>query len=148
MTQNTISQNNTLWSINKRMARIQKVLSDGVQLWERFFVCFFFSWWGEGESKFHHKRAIIGPQAKRHWMVFRWRADDCPTLNAGLVSLRFFRESRPVLLRNPIFWWLFRGVWTPCPPHPPPLWRVTTSERTPAAATGWFNYILLAKPSP
>ena len=42
---------------------------------------------GEGGSKYHYKRAIIGPPAKRHLMAFRWRADDDPTLNAGLVAL-------------------------------------------------------------
>ena len=31
------------------------------------------------------------------------RDDDGPTLNAGLVALYFFKGSRPVLLRNPIF---------------------------------------------
>ena len=36
-------------------------------------------------------------------MLFSWRADDVPSLNAGLVALLFFRESGPVLLRNPIF---------------------------------------------
>ena len=36
-------------------------------------------------------------------MAFRWRADDGPTLNAGLVALWFYRGSGPVLLRNPIF---------------------------------------------
>ena len=35
----------------------------------------------EGGSKYHYKQA------------FRWRADDGPTLNAGLVALRFFRGS-------------------------------------------------------
>ena len=52
-------------------------------------------------------------------MAFCWRADDDPTLNAGLVALWFFRGSGPVLQRNPIFLWFFRGgggVWTPCPP--------------------------------
>ena len=52
--------------------------------------------------KYHLKRAIIGPPAKRHLMAFRWWADDGPTLNAGLVVLGFFRGSAPVLLRNPI----------------------------------------------
>ena len=42
-------------------------------------------------------------------MAFRWRADDSPTLNAGLVALWFFRGSGPVLLRNPIFSWFSRG---------------------------------------
>ena len=56
---------------------------------------------GEGGSMSHFKRAITGPPAKR---LFRWHADECPTLNAGLShQLRFFRGSRPVLLENPIF---------------------------------------------
>ena len=33
-------------------------------------------------------------------MVFRWRADDGPTLNSGLVALWFSRGSEPVLLRK------------------------------------------------
>ena len=36
-------------------------------------------------------------------MAFRRRADDGPTLNAGLVALCFLWGSGPVLLRNPIF---------------------------------------------
>ena len=42
----------------------------------------------------HHRTAIS--------MVFRWRADDGPPLNAGLVALRFFRGSGSILLGNPI----------------------------------------------
>ena len=34
----------------------------GVHFWQ----CFFFSCWGERRSKYHYKRAIIGPPAKRH----------------------------------------------------------------------------------
>ena len=34
-------------------------------------------------------------------MAFCWRADDGPTLNVGLVALRFSRGSGPVLFRNP-----------------------------------------------
>ena len=33
-------------------------------------------------------------------MAFRWRGDDGPILNAGLVALRFFRGSGPLLLIN------------------------------------------------
>ena len=36
-------------------------------------------------------------------MAFRWGAEYDPTLDTGLVVLRFFRGSGPVLLRNPIF---------------------------------------------
>ena len=39
------------------------------------------------------KSPIIGPPAKRHFNAieigFRWRADDGPTLNAGLVASGF-----------------------------------------------------------
>ena len=67
---------------------------------------FFFSSWGEGGSNYHYKRAI----------TFRWRADDDPTLNAGLVVFWFLRGFAPVLLRNPIFLLFSRGVRTPCHP--------------------------------
>ena len=52
-------------------------------------------------------------------MAFRWRADDGPTLNAGLVALWYFRGSGPVLLRNPIFLWFSRGAEVG---PPVPLW--------------------------
>ena len=42
---------------------------------------------GRVDPKYHLKRAILGPPAKRHLMAFRWRADDGPTLNSGMVAL-------------------------------------------------------------
>ena len=54
-------------------------------------------------------------------MAFRWRVDDGPTLNAGLVDLSCFKGLWPVLLRNPILLRSFRGggggVRTPCTLH-------------------------------
>ena len=44
----------------------------------------------------HFKRVIIGPPA-----TFRWHADECPTLNAGLAAA-IFRGSGPVWLENPL----------------------------------------------
>ena len=76
---------------------IQKVLSEGVQLWQRFFW-----WWGEEGSKYNYKQAIF-------LMALLWRADDGPTLNAGLVALWFLRGSGPVLLRNPYIFVSFQG---------------------------------------
>ena len=52
-------------------------------------------------------------------MAFRWRANDGPTLNSGLVTLRLFRVSGPALLRNPIFV-IFQGDLDPLSPPPPP----------------------------
>ena len=48
-------------------------------------------------------------------MVFRWRVNEGPILNAGLVALWFFRGPGPVLLRNPMFLRFFRMVvgWGP-----------------------------------
>ena len=51
-------------------------------------------------------------------MAFRWRVDDGPTLNAGLVALWFFKGSGPVLLRDPLFLRFFRGRGSG-PPVPP-----------------------------
>ena len=53
-------------------------------------------------------------------MAFRWRTNDGLTLNSGLVALRFFRGTGPVLLRKP-FSVIFQGVSVP-PVVPPPLW--------------------------
>ena len=49
-------------------------------------------------------------------MTFRWRANDDPTLNVGLVALLFFRGSTPVLLENPIFCDFSGGGSRPLPP--------------------------------
>ena len=43
-------------------------------------------------------------------MAFRWRADDDPTLNAGLVVFGNFRGSGPVLLGNSVFFVIFQVV--------------------------------------
>ena len=51
---------------------IQNVLSEGGPS----LTTFFFSWWEEGGSKYHMND-------------IPWRADDDPTLNAGLVFLWF-----------------------------------------------------------
>ena len=79
------------------------------------------------QSKFIFKKAatIYRPssacQLNAIQMVFRWRADDGPTLNTGLVAWRFFRGSGPVLVSNPIFLWFFRGGGSDSlPPTPPP----------------------------
>ena len=63
----------------------------------------FFKLMREGGSKYNYEWAIIGPPEKRDSMAFRWRADDGPTLNAGLVALRFFGGYGPLLLEDHIF---------------------------------------------
>ena len=75
-------------------------------------------------------------------MAFRWRADDGPTLNSGLVALRFFRGSGPVLLRNPFFLRFFSvcvcgggGSGPPVPPLDPRMIEVDLNRR-------WASYML------
>ena len=53
-------------------------------------------------------------------MAFRWRADDDPTLNAGLVVFENFRGSGPVLLRNSLCFCDFSGGGGGPDPLPPP----------------------------
>ena len=50
-------------------------------------------------------------------MAFRWRADDGPTLNAGLVALLFYRGFGQVLLKKPYIFVTFQRV--SGPPVPP-----------------------------
>ena len=52
-------------------------------------------------------------------MAFRWRADDGPTLNAGMVALRYFRGGGSIA-KKPYGFVMFRGGGSG-PPAPPPL---------------------------
>ena len=67
--------------INIIHARIQKVLSDGVRFHNVFFL-----FTRDRRSNCHNKWATIGPLSKGHLDGFLWRADNGPTLNAGLVA--------------------------------------------------------------
>ena len=65
----------------KTHARIQNILSEGVQL---IFA---------DEGRENTNITISRPSSARHWnailMAFRWRADNGPPLNAGLLTLWF-----------------------------------------------------------
>ena len=58
--------NQSIWH-----ARIQKVFSEGVQLCQGFFSYFF----------------LVDEEIQIPLKAFRWRANDGPILNAGLVAL-------------------------------------------------------------
>ena len=117
-------------------ARIQKVLSEGVQLWQVFFLV----WWGEEGSKYHSKRTIISPPAKRHLngvsLACRWWL----YIECGLGSVLFLRGSGLVLLRNPIFLWFFRGD---LDPRSPPLDPHMSQTYVHDANTTWYILIQL-----
>ena len=103
---------NLLWQTLQTF--IQKILSEGVQLWQPF--CFS-SRGGriqiplsEGQHQHTSEMPLSGVSLECRW----W-----PNIDCWLCSFVIFRGSGPVLLRNPIFLWFFRGggggVWTPCP---------------------------------
>ena len=77
-------------------ARIQKVLPEGVRLWERFFFFFFFLV-DEGRD---------------------CRTNDGQTFNAGLVTLWFFQEIHTSIARKPYSFVIFQGGGSR--PHGPP----------------------------
>ena len=70
-------------NIKEKNAWIQKVLSEGVQQRVSSFLV-------DKGIKYHYKRAIIGPPAKRHYRQSsanqRNAIDDGPALSAGLVA--------------------------------------------------------------
>ena len=98
-------------------------------IFENLFFLFFFrdpSTTMSGPSSARQRNAaIIGPPAKRHYMhymAFRWRADDGPTLKAGLVAA-IFQGIRTCIARK-LYFCDFSGgggVQTPCPPLDPPM---------------------------
>ena len=74
-------------------------------------------------------------------MAFRWRADDGPTLNPGLVAA-IFQGIRTCVAGKPYIFVIFqgggRGVRTPCPP----LWiQPDSGDITPKK----FSYLDLWK---
>ena len=71
--------------LNKlQYAWIQKVLPEGVQLYDNFFFLLCEGREDQNSTKSGPSSAHQGNAIK---MAFRWRADDGPTLNAGLVAL-------------------------------------------------------------
>ena len=82
----------------------------GVQLWLRFFLI------DEGKEDQNTTTSGLSSARQRNDIMARWLADDGQALHAGLVALWFFRGSRPVLLRNPIFLRFFRRDLDPLSP--------------------------------
>ena len=72
-------------------------------------------------------------------MAFHWCADDGPTKNAGLVASWFLRGSGPVLLRNPILLWFFRGE------SGPPVLPSGSTHDMPHTGTACVNNIITAR---
>ena len=106
-------------------ARIQNVLSEGSSfdtVYLLFFILFFILvnegiedpyTAKSGPSSAHRRNAI--------YMAFRWRADDCPTLNAGLIALWFSGDLDRYCYETLCFCDFSRGSGPPVPPLDPPM---------------------------
>ena len=88
-------------------ARIQKVLSEGVHLWQSSFN---FSLMREEWSKKHYKQAIIDPAAKRHLNGVSLACRLWPNIECWLVNFTILRGFGPVLLKTLYFCELPGGV--------------------------------------
>ena len=90
-----------------------------VQLWRCFFCfCIFLVWWRKEGSKYHYKRAINSPPAKRHLngvsLVGRW----WPNIECWIGSCDF-KGIRTSIAKEAYALVIFQG--SPCPP----LWIST-----------------------
>ena len=87
----------------------RKFFQRGSNFFYVFFVCFFFSWVGERGSKYHYKRAIIGPPAKRHLngvsLAGRW----WPNTACWLVSFVVLQGIRTNTAKKPYIFVIFLG---------------------------------------
>ena len=84
-------------------AQIQKVLSEGVQLYKKNSVA---------EGRENPNTTISEPlsacQRNAIEMAFRWRTDDGQTLNVGLVALGFLRDLN-VYCYKTLYFCIFQG---------------------------------------
>ena len=98
-------------------ARIQKLLSERSNFDYVFFLL--------DEGIDDPNATMNGPssalQRNAIKMVYRWRADDGPTLNAGSVAFVIFQEIRTSNAKKPYNFLIFRGRGSgpPAPPPPP-----------------------------
>ena len=97
-------------------ARTQKVLSVGVQLW-----CFYLAWWGEERSKYHYKRTIIGPPAKRHLNGVSLACQWWPYIECSLGSFVIFKGIQTSFAKKPYIFVIFQGGGGSGSPVPPPF---------------------------
>ena len=98
-----------MWGWDRKHARIQKVLSEGVQLNFQLRQGFF-----RGREEEPNTTICRSSLTRQRNAIYRWRAND-----GWLGSFVIFRGPGPVLLRNAIFLWFYMGVRTSCPPLDP-----------------------------
>ena len=89
------------------------------------FFFFFFFFWGGGEirgvegSRYHYKRAFIGPPAKRHFNGVSLAGRYRPDIECWLFSFVIFQGIRTSIAKEP---YICMIVQASGPPAPSPLW--------------------------
>ena len=130
---------------NMRGSR-RKVWSEGVQLWQRFFFVYFFSWWGIEDPNIPINGPPLVRQQNAIEMAFRWRADAGPTLNAGLVALWFFQGILTSIAKNPYILWFFKGGPDPLSPSLDPRLQNFNILACLCSCFDQFGYLLVKDP--
>ena len=74
----------------------------------------FFHMIGDTGSKYCYKQAIIGSPAKHHLNGVQSLAGRCWLANGSFVIFKWIWTN--IMLKNPIFFVIFMGVWTPVSP--------------------------------
>ena len=111
-----------LW-VNQYMRWSRKFFQSG----SNFFLFFFFSfsWLGERGYKYHYKRAIIGPPAKRHLNGVSLAGRLWPNTECWLVSFVVLQGIQTNIAKKPYIVVIFRdGGPYPLPPLDPTLFSM------------------------
>ena len=93
--------------------RIQNFFSEGVQLWQCFFLLLLMS-----GSKYHLFQAIIGPPAKHHLNGVSLGCQWWPIIEGWLSSFVIFQGIQISIAKKPYTLW-FSGGFGPPVPRPP-----------------------------
>ena len=108
--------------VAKLIARIQKVLSEGAQLWQVFSLSSL-SWWGERIKYTNiplvgHIRPVS--KAKRHLNCVSAAVWWWPNIECWLCSFEIYQGIRNSTAKKPIALWFFRGGGGSAPPASSP----------------------------
>ena len=97
-------------------AESESFVRGGPTLTHPFSIC---SWWVEEGSKYHYKRATIGPPAKRHLNGVSLACQWWSNIECWLGSFVIFLGVRISVDKKPYILWFFRWGPVPLPPLDP-----------------------------
>ena len=108
-----------------------RIFLDGVHFWRFFFYLIF--------SKYHEKRAIIGPPAKRHLNGVSLACQWWPNIECWLGSFMIIQGILTSIAKKPYIFVIFQAggeVPDPLPPLPPLDPRMSRWQKSPLTRKG------------